>query len=274
MSFNIVDSKETNIAHVKEEQTTLDIVNSKETNILPVKEEEEDDSPASLAMDINEEHRQTSGHAVLDSEMMSGQEESEDVSKSFGSNPMNGIRLSDSTLDFDKVKSLNDFSISVNGLIIDSELSSHIRTKYYDLCCSQKSFLHDHILEGLNYKLVSGIISETINIADAIRACKITTSQEHLATWDKTLTAFEALGMNVGFLRTRIDQLLNLSLKPEKKREAELKRDLILAERSILMAKIMEGRATVKRLEDEIHSLDTDIGNMEQLFQEVASVPW
>ncbi|CAK9318075.1 unnamed protein product [Citrullus colocynthis] len=273
-----------NVPHIKEEQITLDVVNSKGTSIvpkLPVKEEEEEEeeeeesyNPVSLAMDIHEEHEQTNSHVLLDTEMMPVLDESENERKSFGSNSMNGIRLSDSTLDFDKVNSLNDFTISVNGLIIDSEFSSYIRTKYYELCCSQKSFLHDHILEGLNYKLVSGIISETINIADAIRACKITTSKEHLVTWDKTLTAFEGLGMNVGFLRVRINQLLTLSLKPEKKREAELKRDSIQEEIRILLTKIMEGRATVRQLEAEIRSLDTDIEHMDKLFKEVASAAW
>ncbi|XP_038900948.1 B3 domain-containing protein Os01g0234100 isoform X2 [Benincasa hispida] len=267
-------SKE-NIPHIKEEHIILEDVNSKETNIAPVKEEaEEDYNPISPAMDTHEEHEQTNSHVLLDSEMMPVLEESENERESFGSYFMNGIRLSDSILNFDKVNNLNDFSISVNGLIIDSEFSSYIRTKYYELCCSQKSFLHDHILEGLNYKLVSGIISETINIADAIRACKITTSQEHLVTWDKTLTAFEGLGMNVGFLRVRIDQLLSLSLKPEKKREAELKRNSIEEEIHSLLAKIIERRATMRQLEAEIRSLDADIEHMDKLFKEVASAPW
>uniref|UniRef100_A0A9I9DK05 TF-B3 domain-containing protein n=1 Tax=Cucumis melo TaxID=3656 RepID=A0A9I9DK05_CUCME len=268
------DSKE-NIPCVKEEQITLEDVNAEETNIVPVKEEtEEDHNPVSLPMDIHDEREQTNSHVLLDTEMMPVLEESENERRSCGSNSKNGIRLSDSRLAFDKVNSLDDFIISVNGLIIDSEFSNHIRAKYYELCCSQKSFLHDHILEGLNYKLVSGIISETVNIADAIRASKVTTSQEHLVTWDKTLTAFEGLGMNVGFLRVRINQLLTLSLKPEKKKEAEMMRDSKQEELHILLTKIMEGRTMVRQLEAKISSLDTDIKHMDKLFKEVASAPW
>ncbi|XP_008456112.1 B3 domain-containing protein Os01g0234100-like isoform X1 [Cucumis melo] len=267
-------SKE-NIPCVKEEQITLEDVNAEETNIVPVKEEtEEDHNPVSLPMDIHDEREQTNSHVLLDTEMMPVLEESENERRSCGSNSKNGIRLSDSRLAFDKVNSLDDFIISVNGLIIDSEFSNHIRAKYYELCCSQKSFLHDHILEGLNYKLVSGIISETVNIADAIRASKVTTSQEHLVTWDKTLTAFEGLGMNVGFLRVRINQLLTLSLKPEKKKEAEMMRDSKQEELHILLTKIMEGRTMVRQLEAKISSLDTDIKHMDKLFKEVASAPW
>lgn len=237
-------------------------------------ETEEDHNPVSHPMDIHEEREQTNSHKLLDTEMMPVLEESENERRSSDSNSMNGIHLSDSRLSFDKVNSLDDFIISVNGLIIDSGFSNHIRAKYYELCCSQKSFLHDHILEGLNYKLVSGIISETINIADAIKASKVTTSQEHLVTWDKTLTAFEGLGMNVGFLRVRINQLLTLSQKPEKKREAEMMRDSKQEELHILLTKIMEGRTTLRQLEAKICSLETDIKHMDKLFKEVASAPW
>ena len=253
----------------------LDNVNGKEADIHPVKNEE-DDNPVSLAIDIHKDHGQTSGPVHKDTEMMPVLEESENNRNSFGSNSMNGIQLSNYTPDFDKVKSLNDFIISVNGLVIDSEFSSHFRAKYFELCSSQKAFLHAHILEGLNYKLVSGIISETINIADAIRACKVgITSQEHYTTWDKSLTAFEGLGMNVAFLRSRIYRLLTLSIKIEMKRKMELKRDSTQEEIRTLVAKIMEARAAVKQLEAEIQCLEnTDGGNMEALFKEVASAPW
>ncbi|XP_022981872.1 B3 domain-containing protein Os01g0234100 [Cucurbita maxima] len=268
-------SKE-NVPYMKEKQMALDNVNSKEADIHPVKNEE-CDNPVSLAIDIHKDHGQTSDRVHKDTEMMPVLEESENNRNSFGSNSMNGIRLSNSTPDFEKVKSLNDFIISVNGLIIDSEFSSHVRAKYFELCSSQKAFLHEHILEGLNYKLVSGIISETINIADAIRACKVgSTSQEHFTTWDKSLTAFEGLGMNVAFLRSRIYRLLTLSIKIEMKRKAELKRDSTQEEIRTLVAKIMEARSAVKQLEAEIQCLEnTDGGgNMETLFKEVASAPW
>ncbi|XP_015169163.1 B3 domain-containing protein Os01g0234100-like [Solanum tuberosum] len=117
-----------------------------------------------------------------------------------GSEVLEGIRFSESRVEFMDVKDYSGFSILVDGLIIDSEVPTlHIRTKYYDLCRTQNSFLHDHLLGGLNVKLAAGMITETVNIADAIRACKISTPRDCLETWDNTLKGFECLGMNVGF---------------------------------------------------------------------------
>ncbi|XP_043696605.1 probable GTP diphosphokinase RSH2, chloroplastic [Telopea speciosissima] len=50
----------------------------------------------------------------------------------------------------------------------------------------------------------------SVNVADAMQACKLTTSQNDLESWDKSLKAFEQLGMNVGFLRTRLHQLVSI----------------------------------------------------------------
>ncbi|KAI3947686.1 hypothetical protein MKX01_034351 [Papaver californicum] len=80
-------------------------------------------------------------------------------------------------------------TIIVNDLIIDSEMSKH------------NSFLHKNLMAGLNCKLVAGIISETINIADAIRSSQVSsTSRDEFGIRRKSLEAFEHLGMNVGFL--------------------------------------------------------------------------
>ncbi|KAJ6929995.1 hypothetical protein NC652_013758 [Populus alba x Populus x berolinensis] len=78
--------------------------------------------------------------------------------------------------------------------VINSELSKHLQIKYdHELCSSRKCFLHDHIIEDLNCKLVGGMLAETINIADGIRAPTLTTFQENFAAWEKTLKAFQAL---------------------------------------------------------------------------------
>ena len=93
---------------------------------------------------------------------------------------LDGVRFSESDMQFKDVKDFNGFSILVDGLVIDSEIPLHLRAKYYQLCCSQNSFLHDHLIKGLNCKLAAGIISETVEIADASRAAKLKTSCEYL----------------------------------------------------------------------------------------------
>lgn len=177
---------------------------------------------------------------------------------------LDGIRLSDSGVSFQQVRSFEDFNVVVNGLVIDSEISKYLKAKYYELCSSQKTFLHEHLLQGLNCKLAAGIILETINIADAIRASKITTSKDDYATWDKTLKCFEALGMKVSFLRARLDQLLNIASKTKRYREAKLERDRAEEELRNLEAKLLVAKKTLNRLDTEI----------EFVFREVASAPW
>ncbi|OMO70918.1 hypothetical protein CCACVL1_18578 [Corchorus capsularis] len=135
-----------------------------------------------------------------------------------------GIKMCHSLTDFKNVTSFEDFIVVVNGLIIKNSelLPKDIQKKYYDLCCSQKAYLHDHLIKGFNCKLVCGMICETIKIAEAIRAANLTTSQRSFETWNKTLKSFEGLGMNVGFLRARLEQLMNLSLKLKRYQEASV----------------------------------------------------
>ncbi|TKY71270.1 hypothetical protein E2542_SST07567 [Spatholobus suberectus] len=168
----------------------------------------------------------------------------ENTSKDFDS----GIRFSESVVSFKQVTGVENFSIVVNGLVIDSELSKYDRSKYYELCCSQRSSLHDHLLEGLNSKLAAGIISETINIADAIKASKLTISPNSFVIWDKTLKAFEAMGMNVGFLLIRLHQLMKLALKLKRYKEVIRERDRAEEELKALEAKLVQVKQTINRL--------------------------
>ncbi|PQP94519.1 hypothetical protein Pyn_35427 [Prunus yedoensis var. nudiflora] len=149
-------------------------------------------------------------------------DQSENDSEDLGFEVLDGLGISESVVPFKEMYGMDNFNVLVNGLNINSEFSKYILNKYYELCCSQKSFLHEHLLEGLNCKLIVGVISETINIADAIRACKITTSEGYFSTWNKTLIAFEGLGMNVGFLRARLDQLAILASKSKRFKETRL----------------------------------------------------
>ncbi|ESR36282.1 hypothetical protein CICLE_v10030084mg, partial [Citrus x clementina] len=201
-------------------------------------------------------------------------EQSEDESKDLGSEVLNGLKFCESVVDFKEVKSFQDFSIVVNDLVIDSALSKYLRTKYYELCCSQNSFLHNSVLDGLNCKLISGMISETINITDAIRASKLTTPHDNFDTWDKTLKAFKMMGMNVGFLLIRLDQLMNLASTSKRLQEARLERANAKEEKSALELKLSEVRERIDRLDSEIEALGANPNNLDVMFQEMAKAPW
>ncbi|KAM7268759.1 hypothetical protein ACFE04_010925 [Oxalis oulophora] len=185
-----------------------------------------------------------------------------------------GIRLAETIVEFKDVKSIEDFTIVTNGLVIDSELSKHARTKYYELCCSQKSFLHDHILDGLNCRLVAGIISETINIADAIRASKLTTSRDDFKIWDKTLKAFSDMGMNVGFLCARLEKLVNFPLVSKRMEEAEVEKLCAEQEKKLLEGKLLDLNKKIIKLQSEIKTLEMDGDKLALMFKESASAPW
>lgn len=193
----------------------------------------------------------------------------------FGIEDFEGIRFSQSVVDIKDVTGIENFNIVVDGLIIDSEIPSHLRVKYYELCSSQNSYLHEQLLKELNLKLVGGIISEIINIADAIRSCKVTDSRDNLKTWDNTLKAFEDLGMKVGFLRGRISKLLTLSSDSEE--EVKNKRlELVKAEEEMrfLEIKLSNVKDVIKNLDDDIEALKLRGKKLDLVFTEKAKAPW
>ncbi|XP_027347376.1 B3 domain-containing protein Os01g0234100-like isoform X2 [Abrus precatorius] len=138
-------------------------------------------------------------------------EESENGSDDALSEVLEGFKM----LEFKDVKGFENFSIIVDGMPIDGEFSTEVRNKYYRLCCSQQAFLHENLIKGMNYKLIAGIISETVNIADAIKVSVICTPRFEFANWDKTLLAFEHLGMNVQFLRVRLRRLVSIAYETD-----------------------------------------------------------
>ncbi|KAJ0759472.1 hypothetical protein HanLR1_Chr04g0161711 [Helianthus annuus] len=148
-------------------------------------------------------------------------DQSEDNSDYADSPVSEGLRFSQSVLQFKEIKNIDDFSIVVDDLVIDSEIPKHFQIKYYDLCLSQKTYLHENLLKGLNVKLAAGVILETVTIADAIRACKVGVPRDYFDIWDKTLKAFEEMGMKVGFLRARISKLVGLLFDSNKLLEAK-----------------------------------------------------
>ncbi|KAM1420895.1 hypothetical protein ACFX2I_003210 [Malus domestica] len=137
-------------------------------------------------------------------------DQSENDSEHHDFEVLDGLRLSEPDVAFKEVKIMKKFNVLINDLNIDSEFSKLLLTKYYDLFCSKKSFHRQLLLEGLKCKLVSGAISEIINIADAMKSCSVTTLEGNFYTWDKTLRAFEGLGMNI-FLGARLDQFVSLA---------------------------------------------------------------
>ncbi|KAM7263869.1 hypothetical protein ACFE04_001552 [Oxalis oulophora] len=207
-------------------------------------------------------------------------EQSGNDSEEVGSEVLEGHKLSTSTFQFNNIKSLDDFCILVDGVLIDSELPETKRKTYYDLCCSQNRFLHEKIISGMNYKLIVGAISETVNIADSLSSCKLTTSREDFSSWERSLRAFELLGMNVGFLRDRLNRLLKLAFESEgasdTKQYVEAQNKKISAEEELrsLEAKLDELKEDSKAYEAEIGSLKSKVEGCEDKFKDEVTAPW
>ncbi|CAB4290457.1 unnamed protein product [Prunus armeniaca] len=181
----------------------------------------EENHPKPLSSDVCQGNtRKTS--LMLDTKPELIDNQTEEDNEKFGSKFPGGIRYPVPAADFEDVRSIENFTILVNGVTIDSWLSKQLRTNYYELCCSRGSFLHDHLLKSINSKLAAEIISETTNIANAIRARKLSASHADYEMWEKTLNAFGLLGMDVGFLHARLKRLLSPSFRSEE--AVELKR--------------------------------------------------
>ncbi|KAK6924076.1 B3 DNA binding domain [Dillenia turbinata] len=203
--------------------------------------------------------------------------DSEEVASEVLGGPNNSSGL---VIQFKDIEKFENFTILVHGLAIDSELSEHIRKKYYELCCSQKAFLHENLLKGITGKLIVGVISETVNIADAIRVCKLTTTRDEFEVWDQTLKAFEQLGMSVGFLRTRLHRLESLAFDTEdalhskKYIEARTEKDRLEDEMRILEAKLVELKEAFEKCSAEVENLKPGALRYEANFNEEANAPW
>ena len=200
--------------------------------------------------------------------------------KNLASDVLCGLRLTGSIANFKEVNSISSFTILVNGETIDSQFSDYQRVKYYDLCCSQNSFLHDNLRKNINSKLAAEIISETINIVDAIRACELLTPLADFEDWDNTLKGFELLGMNVQFLRARVARLMSIAMEavavkdPQRKSKVRLEQAHAEKEMDFLKLKLSKLKKTKERLDDEIEALKVNVVRHEIVFQEVVNAPW
>ncbi|KAF9682367.1 hypothetical protein SADUNF_Sadunf05G0101600 [Salix dunnii] len=237
--------------------------------------------PRSLPLSVVQKKNKRSGQ-LRPSVLQAGQpsEQSENDSEEVGSEVLEGFKLSLPAVHFKDIKSFEDFNILVDGLVLDSELSEDIRNKYYELCCNQNTFLHDNLIKGVNFKLIAGIISETVSIADGMRACTLTTSREKFATWDKALKASELFGMNVGFLRTRLSRLLSLAFDSEgatkTRRYLEARFERVLTEDEIksLEAKLVELEEAYERYGANAERLKSKAEGYDLRFQEQVLAPW
>ncbi|XWS33630.1 hypothetical protein CRYUN_Cryun22dG0099300 [Craigia yunnanensis] len=169
-------------------------------------------------------------------------EQSENDSEEVGSEVLEGFKLLVPTIKFKDITNFENFNILVDGLVINSELSEDIPNKYYRLCCSQNSFLHENIIQDLK--------------------------------------AFELLGMNVGFLRTRLRLLVNLAFESEGAAETrwyiEAKMERAQTEDEIrnLEAKLAELKDSCKTFGVEIESLQSEAETYEFRFEEEVKDPW
>lgn len=152
----------------------------------------------------------------------------------------------------------------MNGFNLGSRLSEPNRIKYYKLCHSQKSYLHNHLLKSINARLAAGIILKTVQIAEKIKACEISTPLEDFAVWDKTLEGFELLGMEVGFLRAQLNKLILFAIESEESPSAK----------RYMEAKLVELQQVRTRLETEIQTLNMKKQNNQLRFREKANAPW
>ncbi|XP_016462177.2 B3 domain-containing protein Os01g0234100 [Nicotiana tabacum] len=218
--------------------------------------------------------------ADLSKQLLALEAQSGNDSDEVASEILEGSRSSGLAVNFRDIKNLEEFHILVNGVCIDSELPEDIRRKYYELCCNKSAFLHDRLLQGLHCKLVAGVIFEVVNIADAIRACKLTTKRTEFDIWEKSLKSFELLGMNVGFLRTRLRWLVSLAFDSEgasdTKRYWEAKNEWSRAEDEIrnLETKLVELKKTSEKYGADVEALKSKAESYELMFQGEVNAPW
>ncbi|KAL6514255.1 hypothetical protein OROHE_019242 [Orobanche hederae] len=193
----------------------------------------------------------------------------------FGRNVLEGNRFSESVVYFKDVKGFEDFKIQVDGLTLDSDIPMNLRTKYYSLCCSQEMFLHDCLIKGLSSKLAIAIISETINIADGIRSADLATTLSQYECWEKTLKAFEDLGMAAGFLRDRLQKLMGLkrefqaTIETSRSKQAQADGQIRSLETSTLNVRTLVGC-----LEAEVKALQWKNKKVGFEFEVLARAPW
>nr|XP_029153268.1 B3 domain-containing protein Os01g0234100-like [Arachis hypogaea] len=224
----------------------------------------------SVAIDVQKKKASKPGHKSVQPA------QSENDSEEAVSEVFEGFR----TLDFKDVKGFENFSIIVDGVVLDAEFSTEVRNKYYKLCYSQRAFLHENLTRGLNYKLVVGIITETVNIADAIKVSVLATPRFDFSNWDKTLLAFEHMGMNVEFLRVKLRRLVSIAYETddalETRRYFQYKNQHSRADEEIknMESKLEDLKGACKDFSAYIKSLKQKAETHQNKFQKEVAAPW
>ena len=160
-------------------------------------------------------------------------------------------------------------------------LPDDLRRTYYCLCQDRKALLHRHLLKQISPTLAAGMIVETANIADGIRASS-TASHEHLASWKKTLESFEHLGMDVAFMRERVDDLLGLLGAPSSTMEEPEGYEEMKLERARAEKKVKALESRLSELNDSLKEMDVMMEMVEasarkkkdQAVRKLATAPW
>ncbi|KAK6152725.1 hypothetical protein DH2020_012364 [Rehmannia glutinosa] len=189
------------------------------------------------------------------------EEPSGNDSDEVASEVLEGSKFSESALHFKELKSFEEFHIMVNGV-------------------SKNSFLHGTFLPGLYTNLVASVIVETVNIADAIRGCKLTTPRKEFEVWEKSLRSFELLGLNVGFLRVRLGRLVSMAFESEDALDtrrywnAQMDYGRIEDEIRNLEAKLVELKELYAKCDQDIGDLKKKAERYEVVFREAVNASW
>ncbi|XP_026413447.1 B3 domain-containing protein Os01g0234100-like isoform X2 [Papaver somniferum] len=184
-----------------------------------------------------------------------------------------GARLPEPIAGIQEFTNLDSFTIIVNDMLIDPEISEDVRSKYYELCRSQKAYLHEHLMEGPNRKIVTAIISDIVNIADAVRAIKLSTPTDIFEAWEKSLKFYKHVGMNVEFLLSRVGIHLQQALAFDYN-SAVIEENRLKEEMTAREAKILELRNASMSLERELTTLEGNREKHEAAFQSLVNSSW
>ncbi|CAI9104349.1 OLC1v1003002C1 [Oldenlandia corymbosa var. corymbosa] len=174
-----------------------------------------------------------------------------------------------------------NFSVVFEGVALDSDFKvPDIRRKYYELCLSQKSFLHAGLVKAISRSSVVDIISDTVRIANDLKGSTFVTSISKFKLWDQTLGGFEILGMKVGFLRAHASKLICLEEQVEdtptvkKYKEAMIQYDLEGEKMMSIEAKLREAQQEREKLRSEFATLNKQIQAEGSRFLKEANAPW
>lgn len=196
-------------------------------------------------------------------------------------NKEDGIGSSEPGSDFDVVKSFRSFKVIVGGSAIDDKrLPIETRRAYHGLCRDRKSLLHGRMQKPICPLLAAGVIIETVRIAEGIRASTASPSREDLTRWKKALESFEMMGMDVGFMRERVDGLLSLLGTADHLHEgyeaAKLERARATQELRALESKLSSLKDALKEIDVELQEMAASSAkeSIDQALQQLAAAPW